>query len=681
FQLRAEAGLVSLANGRLVGETLHDDGTRTTEWRLDSRCPSYLTCFVVGDLVSFKDESLGELPIEYFATRERTPEDLQRSFGRTGEMLTWLQGKLGLEFPYPKYFQFALPGFGGAMENISLVSWDDVFVMDERMATELTWLVDQVNIHEMAHSYFGDLIVCRDFAHAWLKESWATYIEMCWLEHKRGREEADYDFYACSQLYIEEADSRYIRPLVTREFNSSWQMYDRHLYPGGAARLHTLRKELGDETFWRGVRAYVSKYASKLVETDDFRKEMEAASGRSLGRFFDQWLHSPGYPSFKVTFAHDVEQGVGNFTIEQTQENKEKGVPLFEVHVELGWTTAEGTFTRRVHLEHAKEQFSFKMVKPTMVRFDPNATVLHKLEFDPGEEALTAQLEASDVVGRIHAAQMLIKTGKSKNIKRVRDAYEQESFWGVKVEIAGALGGAQTQSALTALCALVGSESDPMVMGSVFKAAGRYRDPNIALALEQRLNDPLPYRAQMSALESLGLQRESAPLERLQAAARVDGFGGHAQSGALRGLGETRQQAAIQTLVESLRYGATSNRARPAAATGLGTLAKSVRRSERERIIEVLIDHLRDPDERVAAACAAALASADAGSSIEALEGYGNGLSHQQQVAVEGLIARIRSAAKPQDAATQKQVEELSAKVRRLGEQIEELEAKLSLGK
>ena len=68
------------------------------------------------------------------------------------------------------------------MENISLVSWDERFVIDERLASEWTYLLDAVNVHEMAHSYFGDAVVCRDFAHAWLKESWATYIEQVWRE-------------------------------------------------------------------------------------------------------------------------------------------------------------------------------------------------------------------------------------------------------------------------------------------------------------------------------------------------------------------------------------------------------------------------------------------------------------------------------------------------------------------
>ena len=161
------------------------DGTKTAHWRLDFPCPSYLTCFAIGDFVRADDGEHDGKPIAYFAPSTFTADDLRRSFGRTGEMLDWMTTKLDMPFPFPKYFQFAATGVGGAMENISLVAWDDIFVMDETLAAEWTRLLDEINVHEMAHSYFGDAVVCRDYAHAWLKESWATYIEQVWFGETR----------------------------------------------------------------------------------------------------------------------------------------------------------------------------------------------------------------------------------------------------------------------------------------------------------------------------------------------------------------------------------------------------------------------------------------------------------------------------------------------------------------
>ena len=206
FHLRADEAFTILANGSLVREESHGDGTKTAHWALEQPCPSYLTCFAIGDFVRWDDGEFEGRPLAYFTTGYFAPEDLARSFGRTREMLAWMTEKLDHPFPFPKYFQFALPGYGGAMENISLVSWDDQFVLDETLAREWTWLVDQINVHEMAHSYFGDMVVCRDYAHAWLKESWATYVETLWLEDTRGADEARYDVYSKIDAYAREAD-------------------------------------------------------------------------------------------------------------------------------------------------------------------------------------------------------------------------------------------------------------------------------------------------------------------------------------------------------------------------------------------------------------------------------------------------------------------------------------------
>ena len=257
IRLRANSRFTILANGYHVADTDHGDGTKTTHYRLDQRCPSYLICFAVGEFVRYDDgvfhDGEKSIPVAYFCSPQHTPEDLEHSFGRTKQMLAWMTQKFAAPFPFPKYYQWAAPGVSGAMENISLVSWSERYVIDARLAAEWTYLLDAVNVHEMAHSYFGDAVVCRDFAHAWLKESWATYIEQVWREDEFSAEEGQYVYYDNARAYMIEADSRYKRAIVNRHFRSSWDMYDRHLYPGGACRLHMLRRELGDEVFWTAV--------------------------------------------------------------------------------------------------------------------------------------------------------------------------------------------------------------------------------------------------------------------------------------------------------------------------------------------------------------------------------------------------------------------------------------------
>jgi aminopeptidase N len=676
IRLRAQARFTALANGLLVDTQDHEDGTRTSHWRLEQPCPSYLLCFVVGDLTCAQDGEFEGRQLAYYAASHRSPEELLRSFGRTREMMAWMVQRLGVDFPYPKYFQFGLPDFSGAMENISLVSWDDIFVLDETMAQEWTHLVDQINVHEMAHSYFGDMVVCRDYAHAWLKESWATYIEACWLEHAKGEDEARYDLYMDAQMYFSEADGSYQRPLVTRVFDSSWDLYDMHLYPGGACRLHTLRRELGEETFWAAVQDYLSTYAHRVVETDDFRRVMEEHSGRSLGRFFDQWVHAPGYPNLKVEFSYDDKKKVGTFEVEQTQADADKGVPDFHLNFELGWTSQGQQHLRPVELRKRKHVFTFSMEEdPAQVRVDPRGLALHKLDFNPGDTRLRAQLTgAQDVVGRIQAGKGLVNSGKRRNIKAVHQAYKGEAFWGVRAEWAKALGGSGTEAAIEALVQIMEREQDPMVLVSVVRACGKVRDPRVAQVLLARLDGGMPYLASQAAWAALGKQH-SPPVDRLAQAARQQSFHGLVQVGALQGLAASRDPEAIAVMMEVSQPGAGAARARAQACQSLGQLARQLEERHHAPIQAHLVEKLRDRSLRVQMAAARGLVAMQAQGAASAMERWRAARSHQDQVTVGRMLDDLRGQAKPGHAALEKQLKEAREELRKLADRLEKLEA------
>ena len=113
--------------------------------------PSYLICIAVGDFVSVQDESLGNIPIKYIAPKRFDTKDLKRSFGETPKMMKWLQEKLDYPFPWKKYDQIVSIHIGGmktllkigAMENISIVTWADLYVMDEILHSERGWAVGE----------------------------------------------------------------------------------------------------------------------------------------------------------------------------------------------------------------------------------------------------------------------------------------------------------------------------------------------------------------------------------------------------------------------------------------------------------------------------------------------------------------------------------------------------------
>jgi len=415
FHVTVASDLDVVCGGVLTGEEDHGDGTKTAHWKLDHPCPSYLACVAAGRLVRCPDGDVDGRELVYWGVPPTTPDDLARTFGRTAEMMRWMERRLGRPFPYPKYHQLALPEIGGAMENITLVTWDQAFVGDEALESEQGWRVDSVNVHEMAHAYFGDSVVIRHFEHAWLKESWAVYMETCWFEDTASREWADYTLWRNAAAYFEEVEERYARPLVTRTYDSSWRLFDMHTYPGGAWRIHMLRRMLGDAAFWAAVTDYLATYADRVVETEDFRRKLEEHSGRNLTRFFDEWVAAPGHPKLAARWTHDAERGRGTLVVEQKQVDPKAGIGTFTFELPIRWVDEAGEHSATLGVEHERHELILATTGAVRrIELDPEQDVLFALEFDPGEDLCERTLrESPSVRSRIHAARALITRGRA----------------------------------------------------------------------------------------------------------------------------------------------------------------------------------------------------------------------------------------------------------------------------
>lgn len=680
FELTTDAAYTVLANGREVSSDDHGDGTKTVTWELDAPCPSYLACFAIGPFVCAIDGSVDGVPCATYALPPFDEHHLRRAFGETRDMLAWMPERLGLAFPYPKYFQVAVPGINGAMENISLVTWDEMFLLDDDTAGEWGHTVSQINVHEMAHSYFGDAVVCRDFAHAWLKESWATYIEQCWLEHRHGEDEAAYDYLLAAEGYFDEADTAYVRPLVVREFHSSFELYDMHLYPGGAVRLHNLRKRLGDEAFWGGVSLYLNRYNGKTVETDHFRHAMEEASGRSLGRWFDQWIHGKGYPQLDVSWSYDADAKQGSLTVEQTQIDAQAGVGVFAFPLDVCVQHGDTWSTRTFDIERQKHTFVWPLeTAPDAVRVDRERKVLHRLSFNPGDAMLRAQLrDATDVLGRIYAGRELCATGKRRNLEAVVDAWRREDFWGVRVQWVRALVDSDREDAIAALPSLLAEETyGPALFGTI-AAVGSIRDERIEAALQAKLDGGLPPRAAGEALRQLGRQRTESSLERVMKESREPGFLGWRQGGAFRGLAEARKKAAVRRLAAALLPGGCDPRARRwaalAAGRAIGVLDEGRRRSD---LIEHLLRRLDDPNPQVRLYAVRGLSLSKAPEAVDALSRYARTLSQQDRVYARQVASDLRAEQRKTASGADEEVEKLTKRLRELEAMVEKLQSRM----
>jgi aminopeptidase N len=295
-------------------------------WKEVNPNPAYLTCVVIGKFRERKEVYHGtnisnydndinksnDLPLYYYWTvdTEERGFDPLLTFGNTQEYMVFFEEYLRTKFPYSKYAQSAVEDFDfGGMENTSCTVLTKNILHDRKALPDYTRDMETVR-HELAHQWFGDLVTCRDWQHIWLNEGFASYFEALYLDRKHIRDPKSFPrntdqflYYMIirnADVYMSEAISEYKRPIVTNIYKHPDDLFDSHSYRKGACVLHMLRNDIGENDFRESLRVYLERYKNRSAETEDFRRVCEEVSGKSLQKFFNQWLYTPGHPMLIV---------------------------------------------------------------------------------------------------------------------------------------------------------------------------------------------------------------------------------------------------------------------------------------------------------------------------------------------------------------------------------------------
>ncbi|HEY9616240.1 MAG TPA: M1 family metallopeptidase, partial [Microcoleaceae cyanobacterium] len=316
IRVRVPNPLMAISNGELI-HTEADGDYKIYHWYQREVHPTYLMTLAVGDFAELQDEWSGK-PVTYYVEKGRETE-ARLSMGKTPRMIEFFSQRFGYPYPFPKYAQVCVDDFiFGGMENTSTTLLTDRCLIDQRAAID-NRSTESLVAHELAHQWFGDLVVIKHWSHAWIKEGMATYSEVLWTEFEYGAEDAAYYRLNETRNYLDEDASRYRRPIVTHVYREAIELYDRHLYEKGACVYHMLRSELGNELFWKTVTTFVNDNAHKTVETVDLLRAIEKASGRNLLFLFDQFVFRGGHPDYKVAYSWDGDSNLAKLTVTQTQ--------------------------------------------------------------------------------------------------------------------------------------------------------------------------------------------------------------------------------------------------------------------------------------------------------------------------------------------------------------------------
>ena len=387
FTVHAPSAWQVIANGAPVGDPAPaapdalggSDGKTTWRWATDVAHPTYT--MVVG-AAAFSIESLGRaacgnapasldpdgcVDVSFWAY----PQDAafaREVFARAPEMIDFFTETVG-PYPFEKLANVQSATQFGGMENSSAIFYSEGAIASGRLG-------EGTVSHEIAHQWFGDSATESDWTHLWLSEGFATYFGALFFEAADGVEDFRGRMEGSRQGIVRSNVSG--RPIVDPAGPGTlFELLNSNNYAKGGWVLHMLRGVLGDDTFFRGIRAYYAEYAYGNALTADLRRVFEEVSGQSLEWFFDQWVHQPGYPVLESTWEMSEDGSEVVLTVRQTQSAE---WPSFRLPMEVELRLNESPdILSRASIELTSREKTFRLavsVRPEAVTLDPDGWVL-----------------------------------------------------------------------------------------------------------------------------------------------------------------------------------------------------------------------------------------------------------------------------------------------------------------
>lgn len=634
---RVPAGFRAVSNGVLAEHEVFG-GKETWHWKMDRPHSIYLITLVVGRFSEVVEEWDG-IPVVYYCEKGREG-DARRGFGKTAKALKFFSEKTGVRYPYPRYAQVAVAEYPGGMEHTTCTTQTDACLIDKRAALDHD--LDLLVAHELAHQWFGDLVTCLEWPHAWLNEGFATYFEVLFQHHDKGLDEAQYELLGNARVYFDEDANRYRRAIVCRTYGDPWTIFDRHLYEKGCWVLHMLRRELGDELWWKAVGHYLRKHRDSSVQTQDLVVAIEEATGRNLQAFFDQWVYRSGHPSLRARWSYDAKTKKGSFWLMQTQTTDAAHPPFrFRAHLRV---TGRG-WTRDFHEEvkDKEHRFGWKLPgEPLSVEFDPEFVLLKKISFAKPLPMWFHQLaKGTTAVSRLLAAERVARWGGEKAVAALSAAAAKEKFWGAAVEMIRALSSLRGPEADRALDALLSKAKHPKVVRALVAETARRARPGAGARVASMARRHPFLGVQAEATRALGALDGGKHLPVAARNLKVPSYRDVLASASVAAFSSTRDAKAVPRL-KAAALAPSPYGARVAALRALAEYA-----ALDASLVPWLCERLDDPDERLTLTAVGALGATEDERALPALERLAKKAGNPRvRVYAEEALARVKAGGK-----------------------------------
>lgn len=595
------------SNGKLVSNLTTGD---RAVWHYLQEKPhvAYLVSLIIGKF------EVVEVPYSHVPLKVWVPVGLgnqvQQTYGRTGEMIDLFEKRLGIAYPWDRYDQLCVKNFGaGGMENTSATTMYPTAILDKTAL--LDGDLDGLISHELCHQWTGDLITCKSWADIWLNEGWATYGSALWNEHRFGqdgyldsvrgnagvarRDKTTGEIAMCSPIWTD-PDETFRRP--------------GNPYPKGASILHMLRMMLGDEVFFKGVALYMNRHALGVAETSDFRYAMEEVSGKGLEWFFDQWCYRPGCPELKVEVKYDGEKRDLMVEVEQTQKI-DASTPAFRFTLPVVARTASGDHEFDIDVTERTTTFRTTLDgPPSIVAVDPNLCVLKTITCEKPlamwmEQARSGGGGGPTIPARHEAIEAIGKTDSPETIallvQIIQNEKERYSIRNTAVDALAGLGSSEAKDALLAIVKTGVTEA--RVRSNLVEKLRKYDKEKVVDLLVQFADTDESYATRVAAIEGLAALKAGDRADLIVTLVEFKSQHDQVRNAALEALADLDDPRGLELAMKYAAYG-YMDRARPTAIRTIGKLSKH----DKDKAVTYLLVLLNDPEGRTRNAAGSALA-------------------------------------------------------------------------
>jgi aminopeptidase N len=281
-----------IATGRRLEETLLPQKRKLTHYRELAPVAVKVMAMGVARFSVKEDGPIDSIEQSTWVFPQNEKEGFQ-DFAPGLPVFRYFQEQIG-PFAYSKLAHVQSKTRWGGLENAGNIFYSENSVASGRPQ-------DHLIAHEAAHQWFGDAVTESDWHHVWLSEGFANYFANLYFEHAFGQERFKEEMRKERERVIQ-----YYRtnpnPIVDTTIQDIKKVLNTNVYQKGCWALHMLRREIGDDAFWSGIRSYYALYRNGNVLTQHFQEQMEKAAKRDLSGFFRQWLYRGGHPKLTVTW-------------------------------------------------------------------------------------------------------------------------------------------------------------------------------------------------------------------------------------------------------------------------------------------------------------------------------------------------------------------------------------------